>query len=423
MMKMKLTPWTAALLALPLLALSVMAAVKGPDSFGYQANDRATYSFADISGGSAASVLAGADDDQSTLNLGFTFKFYGTDYTTACVNSNGFLTFGNCNPALAVANFANQDLTAASPQGNLPTVAVYWTDLTFAISGSGAVYYQTSGTAGSRKFIVQWNQAYPQNGSSGITFQAILSEGSNQILMQYANTVVGSVAFDLGHSATVGIRDASGNTNGKNLQWSYNSTVIASQSAIVFLPASAQYQLTTTVTPAGAGTVTPSALVAAGSLQSVTAAPASGWKFTSWSGDAAGTSNPVSVLMSGPRYVVANFQKTAQPPQVTLTPGSHSDGAPGTRVVALTLTDAAGAGTATGTQILSITNITVLSGTGPVTVASALPVTVGNLAGGQSGAASVTFNWPATATRISLKFSWGANSGAYTNSTTLTMFR
>ena len=279
-----------ALLALPGLC---RAATKGPDGSGYQANDRATYSFVDISGGGSASVLAGSDDDQVQLNLGFTFSFYGQNYTTVCVNSNGFLTLGNCDAVLAAANFANQDLASAAPQGDLPMVAAYWTDLTFAMPGAGAVFYQTSGAAGSRRFVVQWNQAYPQNGTSGLTFEAILSEGTNQILVQYANTVTGSNSFDQGASATVGIRDAGGHITVRNLQWSYNAAVIPSQTAIVFLPPSATYLLTTSVNPPGAGTVTAGGPVTAGSVAQVQATPAAGYRFTSWSGDAGGAAGTV----------------------------------------------------------------------------------------------------------------------------------
>ena len=314
------------ILMLTLAAGTATAATKGPDTFGYSANDRATFSFVDISSGGAASVLAGADDDQAQISLGFTFNFYGTGYGTVCVNANGFLTMGNCNASLAMANFANVDIASTAPQGNLPTIAAYWTDLTFASQGAGSVFYQTSGSAGSRRFIVQWNQAYAQNGSTGVTFQAILSEGTNQILVQYANTVVGSNSFDKGGTATAGIRDAGGQSNGKNLQWSYNSAVIGSQTAIVFVPPSLKYQLSTSANPPAAGSVAGGGQYAAGAVAQLTATANSGYQFASWSGDVAGTTNPISVLMSGARNVTANFQQISGPPQLTLTQGVHSDG-------------------------------------------------------------------------------------------------
>ena len=399
------------------------AATKGPDAFGYSANDRATYSFADIAGGGAASVLTGADDDQAQISLGFTFKFYGTSYTTVCVNANGFLTMGNCNASLAVANFANVDIASTAPQGNLPQIAVYWTDLTFATQGAGAVFYQTSGVTGARKFIVQWNQAYPQNGSTGVTFQAVLSEGANQILLQYANTAVNSNSFDRGGTATVGIRDASGQSNGNNLQWSYNSAVIASQTAIVFVPPSLKYQLSTSVNPAAAGSVAGAGQYAAGAVAQLTATANAGYAFAFWSGDVAGATNPVPVLMNGARNASANFSQTSGPPQLTLTQGVHRDGVQaGTRVAPMTIGNA-GPGVANNAQIVSITNITTSVGTGAVTLASSMPVTVGTLAAGQNAVANVVFNWPASVTRVTMKITFGANAGGYVNSATVAMFR
>jgi hypothetical protein len=66
-----------------------------------------------------------------------------------------------------------------------------------------------------------------------VTFQAILFEGTNDILLQYRDVYSGS-SRDYGASATVGIRDRDGHLNGENLQWSYNAGVISSGQAILY---------------------------------------------------------------------------------------------------------------------------------------------------------------------------------------------
>jgi Divergent InlB B-repeat domain len=403
------------------LVIPAAAGTRGPDTFGYTANDRATYSFVDIRSTGGTSALAGADDDQVTVNIGFPFTFYGQNYTSVCINSNGLLLLGSCNASYAAASFANVDLASAAAPGNQPVIAAYWTDLTFGVAGAGSAYYQLLGTTpGTRRFVVEWSQAFPQNGTSGVTFEAILYEGTNQILLQYSNTTVGVTAFDKGASATAGIR---GTASGQNLEWSFDSAVISNQSAIQFLPPAASYSLTTAVNPPGAGTISGGGVFPAGSVQQLTATPASGYNFTSWSGDASGSANPVSVSMGSNRYVVANFQASAGTPQLSLTPGAHSDGtAPGTRVIQFTLTNG-GNGTAAGAAITGITGITTVGGSGSVTVASTLPVAAGDIAPGQSGTAAVTFNWPATATRVRMTIRFGANAGSYTSSTTITMTR
>ncbi len=64
--------------------------------------------------------------------------------------------------------------------------------------------------------------------------------------------------------------------------------------------------------PGGAGTVTPSVPMgsqgyADGTSVSLTATPAQGYTFTGWGGDAAGSDNPVTVVMKADRNVTANF--------------------------------------------------------------------------------------------------------------------
>ena len=48
-----------------------------------------------------------------------------------------------------------------------------------------------------------------------------------------------------------------------------------------------------------------------GDTVQLTATPAAGWSFANWTGDATGTTNPLSVLINGNKTVTANF--TAQP--------------------------------------------------------------------------------------------------------------
>lgn len=201
----------------------------GPDAYGYIATDTVPYAFEDISGTGTA-VLAGADDETTTVPIGFTFNYYGADYTTVGLSPNGLVTFGGVNGQLD-----NVDLTSLAPTGDLPSVAVLWDD--WVATAPGAVYYQTLGTAGARRFIVQWNQhMHFFTTPSTVTFQAIFYEANGSLKFQYLDVDAGNVSYDLGASATVGIRDTGGQSNGRRLQWSLNSGVIASGQAIQFRP-------------------------------------------------------------------------------------------------------------------------------------------------------------------------------------------
>jgi hypothetical protein len=216
---------------------ALWAAPRGPDAGGYTATDATVSSFIDISGASGGtSTLAGTDDAAAALTLPFTFQFYGHGYTVLCVSSNGALYFpsspGMCS---GIVDFANTDLTTTATPGDTPALLPFWSDLSFQAPGAGSVFYQTLGAAGSRRFVVQWNNAYPDGSSSPVTFQVILSEGTNNVLFQY-KTVALEPGNPAGHGvqATVGIRNAGAPGNHQELGWSHEAGVLNDNTAILF---------------------------------------------------------------------------------------------------------------------------------------------------------------------------------------------
>jgi hypothetical protein len=225
----------AALLgALPSLTL---AATRGPDAGGYTATDATVYSFVDLAvTGGAASILTGSDDETVVLALPFPFHFYGNMYDAVCVSSNGALYFiANGAACTGFVDFANLDLTAATPPGDPAAAFPYWSDLTFQVPGGGAVLYHTLGVAGSRRFVVQWNDAFPVDSLNPVTFQAVLVEGTNRILFQYRTVDLGDDnPASRGGAATIGIRAPAGLASAEQIQWSFNASVIPNESAVLF---------------------------------------------------------------------------------------------------------------------------------------------------------------------------------------------
>jgi hypothetical protein len=220
-------------LALMLYPAAARGGVTGPDTFGYVATDSVSYSFTDIASTGTA-VLAGSDDDRVAINIGFPFSFYGRTFTSACLSANGAIWFGACG---STVDFANQDLTAAPSPADLPGIAPFWFDLSFAARGAGSVHYQTLGTPGSRQFVAQWSNAFPVNAPKGVTFQAVLFEAGGRILFQYKDVgVVAGSPVANGGAATVGIRDTGGHTTGRRVQWSYKVPVLRNNQAIAFAP-------------------------------------------------------------------------------------------------------------------------------------------------------------------------------------------
>jgi uncharacterized protein (TIGR02145 family) len=76
----------------------------------------------------------------------------------------------------------------------------------------------------------------------------------------------------------------------------------------VYSGGATNYTLTTSVNPAGAGTVSPAGgSYASGTRVTVTPAANSGYQFSNWSGDMSGSANPGLILMDGNKSVTANF--------------------------------------------------------------------------------------------------------------------
>jgi len=169
--------------------------------------------------------LSGDDNNTGAIDLGFGFSFYGNNYTSGYISTNGLVTFGSGSRVWTNTNIPGSD----SPNN---MIAAFWDDL-IVQSGKKTILYKTLGTEPNRKFVTQWtNMYFYYNPSLQMgTFQAILYEGTNEIQVQYRE-LMGS-NYSLGSSATVGIENSSGN---KGVKYSYNFAQLASRKAIRFIP-------------------------------------------------------------------------------------------------------------------------------------------------------------------------------------------
>lgn len=220
--------WWVSVCATVILVAAATGRVRadlGPDAFGYTAGNVSS-PFQDISG-TGFRVLENVDDATISADLGFSFSFYGAPHSTVFIGSNGVLAF-----TAGIRTFQNIDLTWQNTFPNVPAICPLWDDwVTFEMAD--AVYYQTIGSPGNRQFIVQWNlvMGFP-DAPSPVTFQAVLFEGTNNILFRYLDVISGDDR-DNGGSATVGIRDTNGHLNGRRLQWSQHEPVIQNGQAIL----------------------------------------------------------------------------------------------------------------------------------------------------------------------------------------------
>ncbi len=199
----------------------------GPDLFGYTWIDSdepngPVFSWVDIrTTGTLLSAISSCDDCYTSAPIGFSFPFYGINYTTAYVSSNGYICFGS-----GSSNYTNYPLPSTSMPANL--IAAYYDDL--STSESGDVYYQNY----SDHTIFQFNDVSLLSGSGRYTFQIVLWKDS-KIELKY-QSVSGSTT-----SATIGIQNG---TRNDGLQIAYNSAYIKNSLAVTIRCRPSWLQLT-----------------------------------------------------------------------------------------------------------------------------------------------------------------------------------
>lgn len=113
------------------------------------------------------------NDDGSfgPLNLGFTFCFYGTDYTSVYINNNGNLSFGLPYAAFSPVGFPSTDYVMIAP---------FWGDVDTRSTASGLVWHKIE--AG--RLTVIWDAVgYYSYGTDKLnTFQVIITDGNDPLI-------------------------------------------------------------------------------------------------------------------------------------------------------------------------------------------------------------------------------------------------
>jgi hypothetical protein len=210
----------------------------GPDAFGYTYDATVAFDWVDATGGV---VVPGGDDFcRGPYPIGFTFNYYGVDYTQFFMETNGWALFGPTCPA--GWDYRNVGIPNQATPNNI--AAAFWDDLK-SLSGTTVLRYKTLGAAPNRYLVLEWNKmGHYSDLAHPITFEAIFYEGSNNIKYLYKTMSV-MVRGD-GRSATVGIENATGKIG---LQYSYNQPAIHDNLAILFRYPSAMPTPTPTGVP------------------------------------------------------------------------------------------------------------------------------------------------------------------------------
>ncbi len=215
------------------------AGTGGPDGFGYRYVDSTAtgiptapvFNFVPIgtnnvlAGGTPMTAAAGNNLFSDVINLGFTFNFYGNNFTQVFLCDNGFLSFVADNTGARSHTIP----TAGTPQN---AIFVNWNDLdqTVAASPVGSLSFATAGVAPNRTFTAEWlGIQHAASNRNPIRVQVRLFETSNEILMQLDD------ATSDGSFTTIGIENATGAIGLEYFTANNNATVIDNR-AVLFSP-------------------------------------------------------------------------------------------------------------------------------------------------------------------------------------------
>jgi len=224
---------------------SPLDAQGGPDSFGYRWIDSdepggPVYNWFEINGIGTNTGIS-SDDQVVNVALPFPFNFYGVDYNSVNISSNGNIHFGSANAA-----YFNQSIPNASAP--LAMIAPFWDDLYPPTQGEIYTYHDVANS----RFVIEWDEIVHIGSSTEIhTFQVLLYS-NGRIVMQYETMFTGG-SYGV-TTSTVGLNNETGTVG---LQVVYNAAYLHSNMAIE-LKAAVDWL---TITPPTSGMLDPAQCV------------------------------------------------------------------------------------------------------------------------------------------------------------------
>ncbi len=197
-MRRKLAP--ATLLLLPLSAAAISGSDEDYSWRGASEPDPALSSWTDLasSGGTDTGLTAGGS---VTIELPFSFPFYGTDYTEITIFEYGVIVPGadQTGPGERASGecVADGGFTA-------PMIAPLWT--TYDLNDGGTVYYKTFDNA----VVIEWHDVLVQSTDTGSHYVGAILYETGEIALTYKKTSTGNSSTRSGRSGSTGVQDASG---------------------------------------------------------------------------------------------------------------------------------------------------------------------------------------------------------------------
>jgi hypothetical protein len=175
------------------------------------------YQWKDISATGTAVAYASDDQTLGPFPIGFTFPFYGQNFTTYRLCGNGWLSFTSSS-----TSYSNSSLPSSSAPENL--IAAWWDDLSPQPPGSGQVRRWNNGVD---SLVISFVTVPSYSGGGLYNFEFIVLSSGN-IILQYAS--MGTARLN---SATIGLQNSD---RTKGVAVVYNQDYIHNNMAIAFCP-------------------------------------------------------------------------------------------------------------------------------------------------------------------------------------------
>jgi hypothetical protein len=205
------------------VSLPIHSDYTGPDAYGYYAysNDdffdqAPVYEWLEIDGIGNQIIIPGLSDYTETVNLPFTFRYYGIDYNQLRISTDGWIAAGSGNQVDPInAPLPNNDNVNCM-------MAAFWDDLYDSETIEGKILYHHD--IENHRYIIEWDSIAKNDFGSEPNvevFEAILLDpeyyptltGDGEIIFQYKNV-------ESPGSCTIGIEN---HTADIGLQYVYNA--------------------------------------------------------------------------------------------------------------------------------------------------------------------------------------------------------
>ena len=197
-MRRQLAPFVLLIFSLPASAISGSDEDFSWRDAGESAPAPLSWVDLDSSGGTDAGLTAGSS---ITIELPFSFPFYGTDYTAVTVFEYGVIVPGSdqSGPGARTSGACIADGSFTAPM-----IAPIWT--TYDFSDSGILYTKTFDNA----VVIEWHDVLVESTDTGSHYVGAILYETGEIALTYQKTSTGNSTTRSGLAASSGVQDSSG---------------------------------------------------------------------------------------------------------------------------------------------------------------------------------------------------------------------